>query len=164
MINKIRIILDAEDDVFRDVAVEEEMTLEDFHNVVVQAFGFAGNEMASFYTCNENWEQQEEIALFDMGDAAEPPRLMNEVLLNQAMNADSPKMIYVYDYFNMWTFFVELADVVEKEAGQQYPLLLFSFGEMPAEPPEKNFEADPEIDFDGSLDSYDDLDFDENWN
>lgn len=164
MINKIRIILDAEDDVFRDVAVEEEMTLEDFHNVVVQAFGFAGNEMASFYTCNENWEQQEEIALFDMGDAVEPPRLMNEVVLNQAMNADSPKMIYVYDYFNMWTFFVELADVVEKEAGQQYPLLLFSFGEMPAEPPEKNFEADPEIDFDGSLDSYDDLDFDENWN
>jgi len=164
MIYKIRIILDAEEDVFRDVAVEEEISLEDFHNVVVQAFGFAGNEMASFYTCNENWEQDEEVALFDMGDAVEPPRLMNEVHLQEVMHADQPKLIYVYDYFNMWTFFIELADVVEKEAGQQYPILLFSFGDMPAEPPEKNFEADPEVDFDGSLDSYDDLDFDENWN
>ena len=30
--------------------------------------------------------------------------------------------------------------------------------------PEKEFEADSDYDFDNSLESYEDLDFDENWN
>lgn len=40
MIYKIRIILDAKDDVFRDIEIEDNKTLEDFHNAITQAFGF----------------------------------------------------------------------------------------------------------------------------
>ena len=55
----------------------------------------------------------------------------------------------------------------EKEDGRVYPNLLFTFGELPDAPPEKNFEAKPADDegsFDDLLDHYDDMDFDENWN
>jgi hypothetical protein len=64
----------------------------------------------------------------------------------------------------MWTFFVELADQAEMEDGRQYPNLLFSFGELPDSPPEKRFEADPGPETEEPFGSYDDLDFDENWN
>ena len=163
MIYKIRIILDAQDDIFRDIEISSGDTLEDFHNAITQAFGFLGNEMASFYTCDERWNQDEEIALFDMSDSG-TVRLMNETLLEDILSREAPKLIYVYDFLSMWTFFVELADIVEKEDGRSYPNMLFSFGELPDSPPEKKFESDPSFDFDEPLDNYDDLDFDENWN
>ncbi|PRX54102.1 IS1096 element passenger TnpR family protein [Flagellimonas meridianipacifica] len=166
MIYKIRIILDAEEDIFRDIEVEDTDTLEDFHNAVTQAFGFMGNEMASFYTCDEEWNQDEEIALFDMGENGSNVRLMSNTLLKDVLTEESPKLIYVYDFLSMWTFFVELADVVEKEDGRTYPNLLFSFGELPDSPPEKSFESNPNpmMNLDDDIDSYEDLDFDENWN
>ena len=115
MIYKIRIILDAEEDIFRDIEIEDQNTLEDFHNAITQAFGFEGSEMASFYTCDEEWNQDEEIALFDMSENGSDIRLMNETTLDDVMTENNPKLIYVYDFFSMWTFFVELADIVEKE-------------------------------------------------
>ena len=164
MIYKIRIILDAEEDIFRDIEIEADQNLEEFHNAVTQAFGFMGNEMASFYTCDEDWNQDEEIALFDMSENGSDVRLMNETALDDVLTENTPKLIYVYDFFNMWTFFVELADIVEKEDGRAYPNVLFSFGELPDSPPEKKFESKPSVDFDDELGNYDDLDFDENWN
>ena len=163
MIYKIRIILDANDDIFRDIEIDAVDSLEELHNAITQAFGFLGNEMASFYTCDENWNQDEEIALFDMSENGSDVRLMNETFLEDQLTQNNPKLIYVYDFMSMWTFFVELADIVEKEDGRAYPNLLFSFGEVPDSPPEKKFESDT-----GGLDepmgNYDDLDFDENWN
>jgi len=165
MIYKIRIILDAEEDIFRDLEVEAHNSLEDFHNAITQAFGFLGNEMASFYTCDEEWKQDEEIALFDMSESGSDIRLMNETFLEDLVDENNPKLIYVYDFLNMWTFFIELADIVEKEDGRAYPNVLFSFGELPESPPEKNFESENSaFDFDDTFDNYDDLDFDENWN
>ncbi len=165
MIYKIRIILDANEDIFRDIEIEAEDSLEEFHNSIAQSFGFLGNEMASFYTCDEEWNQDEEIALFDMSENGSDVRLMNENYLEDVLTTNTPKLIYVYDFLNMWTFFVELADIVAEEAGKSYPNLLFSFGELPESPPEKKFEAEnTSIDLDDSLENYDDLDFDENWN
>ncbi len=164
MIYKIRVILDAEDDVFRDLEIQADQTLEDLHNTITQAFGFLGNEMASFYTADEKWNQEEEIPLFDIREKDEAVRLMRDTRLSDVMHKHSPKLLYVYDFLNMWTFFVELADIVRREDGRTYPNLLFSFGELPDTPPEKKFEADPDFDLDEPLGNYDDLDFEENWN
>ena len=128
MIYKIRVILDAEEDIFRDLEIESHNSLEEFHNAITQAFGFLGNEMASFYTCDEEWKQDEEIALFDMSESGSDVRLMNETFLEDIMTENNPKLIYVYDFMNMWTFFVELADIQENEDGHSYPNVLFTFG------------------------------------
>ena len=165
MIYKIRVILDAQEDIFRDLEVEAGISLEDLHSAISQAFGFLGEEMASFYTCDENWTQDEEIPLFDMSEGGGDIRLMQDTPMADVLNEDEPRLLYVYDFLNMWTFFVELADTAAKEDGRSYPNLLFSFGELPESPPEKRFEADPsEFGGDEPFGSYDDLDFDENWN
>jgi len=164
MIYKIRVILDTKEDIFRDLEIEDSNSLEEFHNTITQAFGFMGTEMASFYTCDEEWNQDEEIALFDMSESGSDIRLMNETFLTDVLTEKQPKLIYVYDFLSMWTFFVELADIVEKEDGRVYPNILFSFGELPDSPPEKSFESKPSVDIDDDFENYDDLDFDENWN
>jgi hypothetical protein len=170
MIYRFRIILDAHEDVFRDIEIEAVATLEDFHNAITQAFGFGGQEMASFYISDEQWEEGEEIALFDMGDSEEGLRIMGETILEDIVNEDQTKLIYVYDFLNMWTFLVELAEIAEPEDGRLYPNLMFAHGQIPEEAPEKEFLSEnPELDeFDDEMDldpeDYDTLDFDENWN
>ena len=164
MIYKIRIILDTVDDIFRDIEIDASNTLEDFHNAITQAFGFEGNEMASFYICDKDWNQGEEIALLDMSENGGDVKLMNETFLEGVITKNTPKLIYIYDFLSMWAFFVELADIVEKEEGKSYPNLLFSFGELPDSPPEKKFKSDFEFDGDDDFENDENYDFDENWN
>lgn len=178
MIYKFRAILDAEEDVFRDIAIQEDDTLEDLHNAIVNAFGFDGLEVASFYTCDDTWNQEEEIPMFDSGDVPGEQKTMTDYTLNQLLGEDKTKIIYVYDFINMWTFLVELAAVEEMEIGVIYPNLLFSHGELPATAPEKEFEAESEdfysefeddldeddLDMFNGDDSFEDYGFEENWN
>jgi hypothetical protein len=171
MIYRFRIILDTDEDVFRDIEIEASATLEDFHNAITQSFGFDGQEMASFYTTNELWEENEEISLFDVSDEPDGVRIMNETFLEEVVNKEETRLLYVYDFLNMWTFMVELADIAEAEIGTIYPNLMYSHGQIPEEAPEKEFISEPiegEDDFDEEFDldpeDYDNLDFDENWN
>lgn len=169
MIYKFRIILDAEEDVFRDIAIESDNSMEDLHNTIAQAFGFDGTEMASFYVSDPEWNQGEEIALFDMSEGENEVRLMDETTIEQQLDEEHRNLIYVYDFFSMWTFYIELAEIGEKDEGITYPNLLFVHGQLPDSPPQKQFEAqDTEEDLedpdDFDLDSYDDFDFNENWN
>lgn len=178
MVYKFRVILDAEDDVFRDIAILDNDTLEDLHNAIFNAFGFDGMEVASFYTCDATWNQDEEIPMFDTGDVLGEQKTMSDYQLSEILDAENTKIIYVYDFINMWTFLVELASIEELEVGTIYPNLLFSHGEMPEDAGEKNFEADNNDDYAEFDDDYDedDLDmldggenfedfgFEENWN
>ncbi|MGA1227556.1 MAG: IS1096 element passenger TnpR family protein [Tamlana sp.] len=170
MIYRFRIILDndTDEDIFRDVEISESDTLEDLHNIIIQSFGFDGTEMASFYISNDAWEQGEEISLFDLSEDASA-RLMNETSLDSVVLEAQTKLIYVYDFLSMWTFYVELAEIVDETEGHDYPNLIFAQGQVPDSAPEKLFEADDEDDFDEfedgfDVDDYDSLDFDEHWN
>ena len=175
MIYRFRIILDTDEDVFRDIEIEASATLEDFHNAITQAFGFDGQEMASFYKSNELWEEGDEICLFDLGDEPGEVLIMSETLIEDVVSKEETKLIYIYDFLSMWTFLVELADIAELEEGVLYPNLMFAHGQIPEETPEKEFTSD-EIGFDDDLDDdfeeeydldpedYDNLGFDENWN
>lgn len=170
MIYRFRVILDAQEDVFRDIEIEGETTFEDFHNTITQAFGFGGQEMASFYVSNHLWEQGEEISLFNMNDDGEETLMMSETSLNTILNEDQTRLIYVYDFLSMWTFMIELAEIAEYQEGQTYPNLLFAHGQIPEEAPDKTFIAessegeDFDEDYDLDAEDYEDLNFDENWN
>jgi hypothetical protein len=172
MIYRFRVILDndTEDDIFRDIEIRQTDTLEDFHNAVTQSFGFDGSEMASFYVSDDEWNQGEEISLFDMSVGLNTVKLMNETVLEDTVDKDKTKLIYVYDFFSMWTFFVELAEIVDEAEGTDYPNLMFVHGQIPTEAPQKDFKSDDDSDglngFDDHLDvdDYSDIDFDDQWN
>ncbi|RKS53473.1 pRiA4b ORF-3-like protein [Gillisia mitskevichiae] len=168
MVYRFRVILDAQDDVFRDIEILEEDTLEDFHNSIVNAFGFDGNEMAAFYISDDEWNQGEEISQFDLGEELGSVRLMNETTLDSVVSKNHRKLIYVYDFLSMWTFLIELADIAEIEDGRDYPNLMYVHGQIPTDAPDKEFIADKnEYDDDDSdldLDNFDDLSYDDIWN
>jgi hypothetical protein len=172
MIYRFRVILDnnTEDDVLRDIEIREGDTMEDLHNVITQSFGFDGMEMASFYICDEQWNQGEEITMMDISEAGNVVKMMGTTILKDVVHEASTRLIYVYDFMNIWTFYVELGEIVEEAEGTDYPNLMFVHGQIPDEAPEKTFEAEEDDDdfneFEDDLDpnDYDNLDFDENWN
>ena len=171
MIYRFRVILDndTEDDIFRDIEIRKTDTLEDLHNTITQSFGFDGTEMASFYVSDDEWNQGEEISLFDMSEGISSVKLMNETSIEEVVDSSKTKLIYVYDFFSMWTFLVELGEIVEEAEGMDYPNLMYVHGQIPNEAPEKSFEAEDPNNFDEfnddiDVDGYEDLDFNENWN
>ena len=171
MIYRFRVIFDndSEQDVFRDLEIRETDTMEDLHNAIAQSFGFDGMEMASFYISDDNWNEGEEISMFDIGEGDGPARLMSETIIKDVVFEMQTKLIYIYDFLSMWVFLVELAEIVEESAGTDYPNLMFVHGQLPDEAPEKSFEAEDierynEFENDLDTDDYDHLDFDEHWN
>ena len=171
MIYRFRVVLDndTKEDIFRDIEIRKTDSLEDLHNVITQSFGFDGSEMASFYMSDDNWNQGEEISLFDMSEGGSDIQLMNEKSIDKTVSESSTKLIYVYDFLNMWTFLVELAEVVQEAQGTDYPNLMYVHGQVPNQAPEKTFKAEQnENDLDEYRDDYnsedyDQLDYNDNW-
>jgi hypothetical protein len=152
MIYRIRVILDVKEDVLRDIEIDEAATLEDLHLAVTQAFGFLGNEMASFYSTNDEWEQGDEMPLESM-DVEQPN--YSETLLNNVFSVDVHKLLYIYDFLNLWTFFIELMEVGELIVGTNYPNLIHAEGEVPEEAPDKSFESETPFKEEGFEDNLD---------
>ena len=158
MIYKLRIILDTKQDVIREIAIKDSDTLEDLHNATVNAFGFDGLEMASFYMTDDNWDQGAEIPLFDMSETGDAVT-MQHFVISDVIDSEKTKLIYVYDFLSLWSFFIELVDIVEDINEYELPALIFTLGTIPSEAPEKEFKSES---MDGSDDDDDDdIDIDE---
>lgn len=151
MIGRFRILFDGDEDVLRDVEITINDNLETFHNLIVNAFGLDQGEMSSFYISNGEWEQGLEISLFDMNDSDEPTLNMSETTLENLIEDEQLRLIFVYDFMNLWTFLIELVEVSEPVSGVAYPHVIFSHGQLPEQAPEKSFETEGE-----SLDFFDD--------
>jgi len=161
MIYKIRAILDVKKDVIRDIIIDSSENLETLHATITSAFGFNGQEMASFYRTDIEWNQGEEIPLFDMSEN-EDSISMNQFTINETFINKNDKLIYVYDFMSLWTFFIELSEIkIESNKEKTSPKVVFAFGDVPETAPEKEFKADRPLDdfgFDGDSDGF--LEFD----
>jgi hypothetical protein len=161
---KIRIILDTKEDVLRTILVDDTINLESLHYTIAKAFGFEGQEMASFYRTDDEWNQGEEIPLFNMAEAGEAIS-MQTCILNETLPDENNKLIYVYDFLNMWTFYVDVVEINEDQR-TDLPQTILEVGEIPSEAPEKEFvadklgnEFDDEDDLDDDFGHYDDFDY-----
>jgi hypothetical protein len=163
---KIRVILDTKKDVIRTLLVDDNINLESLHTTIAKAFGFKGQEMASFYKTDGEWAQGEEIPLFNMAEAGEDISMQN-CILNETLTDENDKLIYVYDFLNMWTFYVDVIEI-SSEKREDYPQIILTVGEIPEEAPEKEFVAEKlddgfgdEGDINDEFGHFDDFDYNE---
>lgn len=167
MIYKIRVILDTKEDVFRDIEVRDKQTLFSLYKGIVSAFSLQGEELASFYESNKDWDEGKEIPLEDMGDTGND-ETMADFQISEILPKVGNRMIFVYDYMEMWTFYVEVIAIEDKKAVFNYPLTVYRFGSMPLKAPKRNqdildLEEDEIIDSEEDAEaetSFDDLELD----
>lgn len=129
---RLRVIVDIEEDVFRDIVIGRTAPLEDLHRGILAAFDFAEGEMASFFQSDEDWGRGREIPLMDMGtdDAGNPFPSMRTTPLEEMASLANDRMVYVYDFLRMWCFYVEIIGLEEGES-PEYPMLAQEFGTAP---------------------------------
>ena len=137
---KIRVILDTKEDVIRTILVDDNINLEQLHFTIAKSFGFEGQEMASFYRTDDEWNQGEEIPLFNMSEAGEGISMLI-CKLNETLPIENSKLIYVYDFLNMWTFYVDVIEISLDKRGD-LPQTILTVGEIPNEAPDKEFVAE----------------------
>ncbi|MFV0305212.1 MAG: IS1096 element passenger TnpR family protein [Moheibacter sp.] len=163
MIYKIRVILDTKEDVFRDIEVRDKQTLFTLYKGIMSAFSLKGEELASFYESDESWMQGKEIPLENMDDTSSD-ETMADFHIHEALPKVGTRMIFVYDYFDMWTFFVEVIAIEDKKAVLNYPLTVYRFGTMPLKAPKRDMEIinldEDDEENDSGDDDFDDLEID----
>ena len=167
-----RVVVDTEEDIFRDIEVRGDQNFEDLHDAIVHAFDFKGDQMASFYLSNDEWEKGKEIGLMDVshfdGDNSFPS--MKNTLITDEVSAKNQKILYVYDFLRMWIFYVEVVEIKTTSPELTYPAIIREFGDSPDEESKKiddllegmNFGNNDSDDFDDEFDDgYNDEDFDD---
>jgi hypothetical protein len=161
----LRIVVDTEEDIFRDIEIRQDQNFEQLHDAIIRSFKFGGDQMASFYMSNDNWEKGQEIGLMDVsafdGDNSTPS--MKNTFIQDLLNDRHQKMLYVYDFLKMWIFYVEVIAMNPAE-GDDYPKVIREFGEAPAEDSKEmpglfdGLDLDIEDDFGSDRDAKDDYD------
>lgn len=133
---KFRVLLDnsENEEIFRDILVSSEHTFSDFYNAIIDAFFFRGDQLASFYVSNNNWDKGREISLMDMdlSESPEAPLTMSDTQLGDIVVSEDQKFILVYDFLKMWCFLIDLVEVESADSIDQ-PEIALSIGISPDE-------------------------------
>jgi Plasmid pRiA4b ORF-3-like protein len=135
-IYRFRVVLDDPSEAFRDIEIKSTQSFKVFHQAIKDAFGFLGNEMASFYLSDEEWAKGQEIPLADMGfaeDGGTTPALMDQVLISDHIRSTRQRFIYVYDFLVHWSFVIELMAAEEPKKEGKYPRVALTYGIAPNE-------------------------------
>ena len=136
MVLRIRIILNVKEDVLRDIEIDASSSMIEFHKTISSFFCFDSSEPSTFFKSNDNWERDEEIKIFKLDDN---DKVYSDSSISEFIDSKGDKLIYIYDFLNYWTFFINVNEAVEKIKDKEYPYCVLSVGEVPNESPTNIF-------------------------
>ena len=133
---KFRIILNVKEDVLRDIVIDSGTSLIEFSKIISTEFGFDSSEISTFHNTDDNWEQLDEIKIFKIDDKDE---IMDNIPISNFFISKNDKLIFIYDFLNYWTFFIELYEAGDFINDNSNYFVINSIGEVPKEAPSDIF-------------------------
>lgn len=134
---RFRLLIDEQDDFLRDIEIKPGQTFKDFHDIILKSVDIEGNELASFFICDQQWNKQQEITLIDMGlkepdaeideDDRKPVKvpipvmIMEDVKLREVIEDPHQRILFEYNFLNPRIFFIELLKIVDGDTKKDYP-------------------------------------------
>ena len=113
MIYRFTIISDEVDDFVREIQIDPEATFFDLHESILKAANYTNDQMTSFFICDDDWEKEKEITLEEMDNNPEMDSwIMKETRLNELIEDEKQKLLYVFDYMTERCFFIELSEII----------------------------------------------------
>lgn len=113
MIYRFTIISDEVDDFIREIQISPEATFFDFHQAILKSSEYKDDQMTSFFICDDDWEKEKEITLEEMDNNPEMDSwIMKETPLNELIEDEKQKLLYVFDYMTERCFFIELSEII----------------------------------------------------
>lgn len=113
MIYRFTIISDEVDDFVREIQIDPEASFYDFHEAILKSVGYANDQMTSFFICDDEWEKETEITLEEMDNSSDTDNwVMRETKLNELIEDEKQKLIYIFDNMTERCFFIELSEII----------------------------------------------------
>ncbi|SMP24571.1 IS1096 element passenger TnpR family protein [Chryseobacterium profundimaris] len=137
MVYKIRVILDAKEDIFRDIEVKGKQTLWNLHLGIKSAFSLQGDELSAFNLLEEDGTIVKSVPLEDMSDDGDG-EIMSDVYIDEAFGNKGDKAQFQYGLLDLWEFFCELIEIIDETKGVNYPITVYRFGNVPLKAPSKS--------------------------
>jgi hypothetical protein len=130
----VRVSLQDEPSIYREIEVESRKTLSDLAEAIVQAFGFEFDHAFGFYsrlTGQDVMRSQPKYELFaDMGEKTEAGSV-RKTRIADAFSDVGHTMLFMFDYGDDWRFVVEVIGLGQETAKTRYPKVLKKVGEAP---------------------------------
>lgn len=137
---RFRVIIEDNDDVYRDIDIKAAQTFEELHNTIQEAFKFDNKHAASFFVSDDYWRKHLEITLRkedlpltteEIRLKVEPKKLMSEAKIAKYIETPHQRFVYVFDEKVQWTFLLEMMKIANEDAKAKYPLISKSIGNPP---------------------------------
>ena len=113
MVFRFLVLSDEVDDFIREIQIDAEASFMDLHNIILDSVEYTKDQMCSFFTCDDDWSKRTEITLVDMGTTSEEDSyIMEETRLEELIEDEGQKLLYVFDYLTERAFFIELCEII----------------------------------------------------
>ena len=148
LIYRFKVRFEDQDDFLREIELRADQTFEDFHQAILGNLGLDPGMLASFFICDHRYRRKKEIKLVDHGTITGPESskkgddessdesskaVMHKSELKDYIDDPHQRLIFLYDYLNKWTFYLELQKILPEDKQQTYPRFNKSEGPVPRE-------------------------------
>jgi hypothetical protein len=139
-IYRFRVILEDNDDVYRDIDIKSGQSFEELHLAIQDAYKFDKKHAASFFVSDDYWRKGQEITLnkadlahdeIDIKKNAPPKKLMAETKIAKYIDAPRQRFVYVFDPNAQWSFMLELIKIDSENPKTKYPVCVKTAGTAP---------------------------------
>ena len=117
MLFRFSIISDEVDDFLREITIDADATFLDFCEAILNACGYADNQMTSFYLTDDEWGKRCEITREDMGTSLydEDVYTMGDTTLRSLIDDVPARMKFIFDTFNERALYIQLLEIVPSQ-------------------------------------------------
>lgn len=113
MLFRFLLLSDEVDDFKREIKIDSEATFLELHTAILNSVSFDKNQMTSFFICEDDWSKKTEVTLIEMDTSSEIDNyLMENTKLEELLEDEHQKLIYVFDYMTERGFFMELREII----------------------------------------------------
>lgn len=137
---KFKIVVEDNEDIYREIEILSSQTFEDFHSIIQDAFKFDRKHSASFFVSDDYWRKDQEVTLKKEDlelDADEiklgvsPKKLMSATKIAKYIDSPRQRFVYVFDPAVKWTFCIELMKILPDNPKGSFPAIVKSIGNPP---------------------------------
>jgi hypothetical protein len=119
----------------RTIAIREDQTLEQLHEALRLAFGWADPHLYAFWLDGEFWSQTSEMAYYAPFELEEGQRSARTPLAELGLQKGK-NIAYLFDFGDEWRLMLKLVDAWEADEGEgAYPMLVEAEGIAPPQYP-----------------------------
>ncbi|MDE5713706.1 MAG: hypothetical protein K2I16_08835 [Muribaculaceae bacterium] len=113
MVYKFKLVSDEVSNFSREIEIDSNSTFLQLRNAILDSVGYLKDDIDSFFLCDDEWQRQEEITLEDMGSASDQDIwLMEDTPLNELIEDEGQKLVFVFDYMTERSFFMEMKEAI----------------------------------------------------